>query len=144
MARPTLEENRPNQVNRVKRDQRVPINGNRSVLDVLGKEDGYHYCWVNDHNVDKFLDAYYEFVVHAVTVGHTKIDAASADGAKVSKKVGNGLVAYLMRIPAEYYNEDVKAMNQKVDELEGSMRENLNNNKDGLTGKVEIARGRVV
>lgn len=144
MARPTLEENRPTQLNRVKREQRVPINGNRSVLDVSGKEDGFHYCWVNDYNVDKFIDAYYEYVEHAVTVGHTKIDAASAQGAKVSKKVGNGLIAFLMRIPVEYYTEDVKAMNQKVDELEGSMRENLNNNKDGLTGKVEIARGRVV
>lgn len=144
MARPTLEENKPSPVNRSVREQRVPINGNRSVLDVSGKEDGFHYCWVNDYNVDKFLDAYYEYVTHAVTVGHTKIDAASAAGAKVSKKVGNGVTALLMRIPAEYYTEDIKAMNQKVDSLEGAMRENLNHNKDGLTGKVEIARGRVV
>lgn len=144
MARPTLDENKPSPVNRAQRDARVPINGNRSILDVTGKEDGFHYCWVNDHNVDKFIDAYYEFVTHAVIVGHTKIDAATAAGAKISKKVGNGLIAYLMRIPDEYYNQDIQAMNRKVDELEGAMRENLNNGKDGLTGKVEIARGRVV
>lgn len=137
-----LEDSKPSSLNRSDRPARIPIHGYRNVLDVTGQEAGWHYCWVNDYNVDKYQDGGYEFVTHEVTVGHAKVNSGSQVGAKVSKAVGNGVTAFLMRLPEEYYNEELAALNEKVDASEETMKALLNSGKDGQYGKVSISSSR--
>jgi len=140
----TLERNkteRPDKLDRSKREDRVPIHGDRDRLSIEGQEEGYHYCWVNDNNVPKFERAGYEFVEHAVIVGDRRVDAASSTGVKHSLAVGNGVTAYLMRIPNEYFDLDMAALNHKVDSYEAAMYDNLNSKKEGTYGEVKITHG---
>ena len=140
----TLERNkteRPDKLDRSKREDRVPIHGDRDRLSIEGQEEGYHYCWVNDNNVPKFERAGYEFVEHAVVVGDRRVDAASSTGVKHSLAVGNGVTAYLMRIPNEYFDLDMAALNHKVDSYEAAMYDNLNSKKEGTYGEVKITHG---
>lgn len=140
MARPS--EDKPSTLNRSERPQRVPINGLRDKLSVRGQEPGWHYCWVNEDKVDRYLGGHYEFVTHEVQVGDRKIDQASMIGGKVSLPVGNGVTAYLMRCDEKVFEEEMALTNERTDQTEQSLRENLNNGADGKYGKVEIGRGR--
>src|ERR1700693_3242503 len=137
----TLERNkteRPDKLDRSKREDRVPIHGDRNRLSVEGREEGYHYCWVNDNNVPRFERAGYEFVEHALIIGDRRVDAASSTGVKHSLAVGNGVTDYLMRCPNEYFDQDMEALSNKVDGYEAAMYEQLNSGKDGRYGKVEM------
>jgi hypothetical protein len=136
------EEVRPSAINREERPERTSIHGGKDLLSVDGQEPGFHYCWVNDYNVSRFEKAGYEFVTHEVVIGSRRVDAVTGIGAKHSLPVGNGVTAYLMRIPEEYFNEDNAALEKKVDEAEAAMFENLNSSKDGRYGKVEIQTNR--
>lgn len=138
MARPKLED-RPSKINRSDRPKRQPINGYRDTLNVSGKEEGFHYCWVNEDKVPRYEQGWYEFVTHDVIVGDTKINTAQQLGQKVSLAVGNQMMAYLMRIPNEYYEEDMKAQSDAVDDMESTMKTRLNSGGDGQYGKVDVA-----
>lgn len=133
VARPT------SAVTRSKRKVRTPINGYRNIMGVTGQEPGWHYCWVNDDNVPRHEGAGYEFVTHDVVVGDRKVNAASAIGGKVSLPVGNGVIAYLMRLEQEYYDEDMASYHAEIDENESAMRQNLNSKEDGRYGGVQIS-----
>ena len=140
----TLERNkteRPDKLDRSKREDRVPIHGDRDRLSIEGQEEGFHYCWVNDYNVPKFERAGYTFVEHSVVIGDRRVDAASSTGVKHSLAVGNGITAYLMRCPNEYFDQDMASLNDKVDSYEVAMYEQLNSKKDGVYGKVDISVG---
>lgn len=124
---------------------RVSIQGRRDVLAVKGQEEGWHYCWVNDlignveGNIDRYLDGGYEFVTHAVVVGDRKIDNASQIGGKVSKAVGNGVTAYLMRCPEEIYFEELALMNQEALDQTLAINAALNKTEEGKYGNVVIS-----
>jgi len=133
---------KPSLVNRSDRPHRVPINGLRDKMSVRGQEPGWHYCWVNEDKVDRYLNGDYEFVTHEVQVGDRKIDSASMIGGKVAMPVGNGLTGYLMRCTDEVFKEEMTLINERTDDNERSLRENLNSGADGKYGKVEIGRGR--
>lgn len=139
MAKPKLED-RPVAVNRSDRPKRQPINGYRDLLSVQGKEEGFHYCWVNEDKVPRYEQGWYEFVTHDVIIGDKRVNTAAQLGGKVSLAVGNQMTAYLMRIPNEYYDEDMKAQSDMVDEVESSMKAKLNSGADGQYGSVEIGR----
>lgn len=132
---------RPSSVNRSGRKKRVPINGYRDVLKVEGQEPGYHYCWVRNDLVEKYQQSDYEFVTHEVKVGHKKINAASQIGSSVTIPGGNGVTLHLMRIPNEYYDEDMEALHQEIDEKEAVMFQQLNSKEGGRYGEVEIKHG---
>lgn len=140
MARPKLEDN-VDVLNRSERPKRQPVNGFKDRLKVEGQEPGWHYCWVNDYEVDRFMAGDYQHVTHPVIVGHKRIDVGSGAGAHVSIPVGNGVVGYLMRIPMELHLEDEQSNNSEVDSRESSMYEELNAKKEGRYGKVEIQHG---
>lgn len=144
MGRPkkVVAESRPNTLNRSGRVRRGSIHGTRDKMTVTGQEAGWHYCWVNDHNVDRFLAGDYEFVTHPVIVGETKIDNASQEGTKISMKVGNDMTGYLMRVPEEFYDEDMEKFQEQTDELEETMFQNLQSRGDGRYGKLKVERGR--
>jgi hypothetical protein len=112
-------------------------------------EPGFHYCWVNEDRVDRYLDASYEFVTHDVTVGDRKINAASQMGGKVSKKVGvneNGtpMLGFLMRVDEQLYLEDMKAHDDDVEERAQALSVSIGRspNSSGQYGKVEVGKGK--
>lgn len=133
---------KPSTLNRSERPKRVPINGLRDKMSVRGQEPGWHYCWVNEGNVDQYVLGGYEFVSHEVQVGERRIDQASMIGGKVAMAAGNGMTAYLMRCPQEIFEEELKLTQERTDDTERSLRENLNSGTDGRYGGVEIGRGR--
>lgn len=109
---------------KAQRPQRTPL-ANRSVLGIKGKEPGYVYRIVNDtgDRVASFQEQGYEIVTDSsITIGDRRVGKASADGSPVQVAVGNGIDGYLMRIKEEYYKEDQAYKEQKLSELEQSMR----------------------
>lgn len=127
-----------------KKPQRVPVAGNRNVMSVIGKQGGYVYRWVNDEDnrIEKFKAAWYEFVDHPVQIGDVTINSAdSSNGGIQSKKVGNGITAYLMRIKEEYYNEDQDTKQRDITAKEQAMKRKLNTHEDGAFGEVKIQDG---
>ena len=122
------------------RSKRVPVSGNKNVMTVEGKDDGYVYRWVNDidNRVQRFKAAGYENVDHEVEVGDESANRGSVVGKTVSKNVGHGTTSYLMRVKKEFYEEDMKEVQSTVDETEAAMKRSLNDGADGRYGKVNI------
>lgn len=117
---------------KAQRTQRTPL-ANRSVLGIKGKEPGYVYRIVNDtgDRVASFQEQGYEIVTDSsITIGDRRVGKASADGSPVQVAVGNGIDGYLMRIKEEYYKEDQAYKEQKLSELEQSMRKEAKDSSD--------------
>jgi len=135
--------------------KRVSITGQRDVLNVTGYEfdfNNFHYCWVNDFintgntdNIQKYVAAGYEFCIRtpSTSVGEAKVDKPSSmTDNRITMPVGNGRTGYLMRVPLEYYNEDVESYNDRVDQNEKEWRDRLVNegNAAGLYGKISVQK----
>lgn len=111
-------------VTKVTRTKRTPL-ANRSVLGIKGKEPGYVYRIVNDtgDRISTFQEQGYEIVTDStITIGDRRVGKASADGSPVQVSVGGGIDGFLMRIKDEFYKEDQDYKEQKLQELEQSMR----------------------
>ena len=122
-----------------KRVHRTPL-ANRSVLGIKGKEPGYVYRIVNDtgDRIASFQEQGYEIVTDSsITIGDRRVGRASADGSPVQVAVGNGIDGYLMRIKEEYYKEDQAYKEQKLAELEQSMKKEANEIAD--YGRLKIS-----
>ena len=141
MGRPKNED-RPSSLNRSERPKRVPINGLRDKLTVVGQEEGWHYCWINEDKVPRYQAGNYEFVTHDCIIGDRKVDNSTMIGGKHAMPVGNGMTAYLMRCPQEEYDEDRKAELAEIKERENAMKKSLNSSADGRYGKVEIEQSK--
>lgn len=126
------EKNSPN------RPKRIPL-GTRNVL-TAPKRPGYVRRFVNDEGdrVAQFEAAGYELVREKVEVGDPKAGKGSQVGSVVRPSVGAGASAVLMEIREEFFNEDQKAKQDRIDAGEKDMRANLNSGRDGTYGKVEI------
>jgi hypothetical protein len=111
------------------RPTRTPISG-RNVLTVNGKEPGYNYRIVNDNGdrISQFLEAGYELVdASTVSVGDKRVNVASAEGTKAQVSVGKGDKAFVMRIRQDWFDEDQKAKQAKVNEIEESIKQKSGN-----------------
>lgn len=129
---------KPSSVNRSERPSRTPIHGLRDILTVKGQEAGWHYCWVADYLVDRFIQAAYEFVQHEIVVGDKKLDKPSQIDGKHTLKSGETTL-FLMRLPEEFYKEDTADYNEQVESTEEAIR---NSGKErGRYGSVEVFRG---
>lgn len=127
----TVKENAPQ-----KKRERRPINGHRSILEVRGKEPGFHYAWVPEHEVYLRQENGFEHVRHAVEVGTKRIDVSQSPTSHVTIKLGAGLIGYLMRIPQEFYDEDMLNEQERVNEQERArVRES---SSDGLSGSIRV------
>lgn len=118
---------------------RVPISGNRDILTVYGKEDGYVYRWVLDvgNRTKKFQNAGYEFVTHEVTVGDARAGTPESLGSIVEALSGNGSQKLvLMRTLEEYYKEDQSAKELQTLALEEGMGKDIG----GTYGKISLER----
>jgi hypothetical protein len=135
---------RPAKATRDVRPKRVPVSGRRNVLTVEGKDEDYHYHWVNDDSkglIQRFKDGGYELVEDVsgqYAVGERSVDDASGATSFVSRPVGNGITAYLMRIRQEWYDEDREANMELLAAREADMKRTLNSGKDGTYGNVAL------
>jgi len=121
------------------RTTRTPI-AQRNILTVRGKEPGYVYRIVNDSGdrVNMFEEAGYEIVNQAdVVVGDKRVQKATSVGTKAEVNVGGGEKALVMRIREDWYKEDQAAKQQKVNDLESSMKKQA---LSGTYGKIETTR----
>ena len=125
--------NRPN-----RKAKRIPVSGSRDILTVEGKDPNFKYSWVNDTDnmLARFQRGGYQFVDHAVEVGQSVADSSEGTSSIVSKDVGKGVTAYLMRIPMEFYEEDQRNKHKRITEQEDDMRRMVNS---GQYGKVDIS-----
>ncbi len=115
--RPTREDTRAEA-----RPNRVPINGIKNLINVVGVRPGYHPCWVNEPNVEAYKAAGYTFVESDVSFGTHHVQQANPLGARYARNMGSGTIAYLMEIPEEYYNQDRDREAAEIDAIEGSMK----------------------
>ena len=123
------------------RVKRTPV-GQRNVLTVSGKEEGFVYRIVNDtaDRVQQFLDAGYELVdASTVRVGDKRVNASSPEGTKAQVSVGQGDKAFVMRIKDEYYKEDQAAKAAEINRLEQTMKQTASGAAD--YGALDIKRG---
>ena len=121
---------------------RTPLGTKRDILSVQNPEEGYVYRIVNDTpgRINRFKEAGYELVEDA-QLGTSHVDGNQASQGIVSKDVGKGVTAVVMRQRDEFYKEDQAEKQRKIDELENSMRKkkvNPNESTDGTYGEVKI------
>ncbi len=118
------------------RRERTPITGGRLILEVKGKEPGFHYAFVPEEMVHERLENGFEHVRHPVQVGGKRIDVSQMQGSYVTRNLGRGLIGYLMRIPQEFYEEDMALEQARVDEQERNRVRDISS--DGLSGTIRV------
>ena len=122
------------------RTRRTPINGTRNRLSVRGKEPGFVYRVVNDidDRIQTFQEMGYELVTDTnVSVGDKRVATPSKEGTPQKVSVGQGIQGYVMRQKQEYYDEDQKAKQVQVNELEASMKQTAKS--EGFYGEVRVS-----
>lgn len=121
------------------RTTRTPV-GVRNILTVRGKEPGYEYRIVNDSGdrVQMFEEAGYEVVSASdVIIGDKRVQKASPVGSRAEVSVGGGEKALVMRIRSDWHKEDQAAKQQRLHELESTMKKQA---QSGNYGKIETTR----
>jgi len=104
------------------RTRRTPLTV-RNRLSLKERDPNYHYRIVNvkDDRIEQFKEQGYEIVEDA-QVGEKRVDTPSVLGSGTEVSVGQGMKAVLMRIPKEWFEEDQRAKQAKIDELEATMK----------------------
>ena len=126
----------------IDRPVRIPVNeANRDKLTVAGLDnENYMYRWVNDEEgrLSIFQQAWWEFVdQNGQPVGDADVNGSAGTSSKFTKGVGNGVIAYLMRIPKDLWLEDQGIKERDLKEREAEMKRNVRSIGD--YGKVEIS-----
>lgn len=121
---------------------RQPIGAKREITNVHDTPEGYVDRWVNDdgNRINQFKNAGYENV-HTAEMGSSGVEGTHDENGVVSKDMGKGVTAYLMRQRKEYFDEDQSEKQKIVDESEESMRKKEvkpQDSTDGTYGKVHV------
>lgn len=119
------------------RPKRQPV-GSRNRLTLDNKDPNFEYRFVNDvdDRVAMFQNAGYEIVdLSKHKVGHRRMDNTVTSDNNIS--VGGGTKAVAMRIRKDWYQEDQKEKQYRVDESERGLK---TPQVDGSYGKIEITR----
>ena len=123
------------------RRRRGVFSGQRLKLEVLGKQEGFHYAWLNDDNnrIALAQSGGWDFVSSdEVELGFNNVTPRNSDeGTRIKTLVGtaiNGepLFAYLMKIKQEWFDEDKQENNAFLDKVEEQIR---GGNVEGQMGK---------
>ena len=124
------------------RPDRVPVyeaNRNKITVSDLDHEN-FQYRWVNDTEgrIDMFLNAQWELVSKdGLKVGDGGVDNSARTSSAMSKGMGGGVVAYLMRIPKDIWLMDQERKEKEdIAALEADMKRNAGNSAD--YGKLDI------
>ena len=123
---------------REERQTRTPVGGARDVLTVPNKDPNYAYRWVLDvpGRLQRFEEGGYEQVREDLEVGQKTVDRGTQLGSVVTKSGGGNSKLVLMRIPKEWYDEDQKAKQDAIDELEDTMQAE---SKEGRYGSIGMS-----
>lgn len=114
-----------------KRPRKGAFNGTEGKLNVNGSIPGYHMHILNDYpgRIDTALSNGYEFVTpdEIDGVGVNVVSRNTDIGDKIRFLVGKNdqglpLYAYLMKIRQEWYDEDLREQQQKVDVIDDAIR----------------------
>ena len=126
--------------------RRTPVSGKRDILTARNVPEGYVARWVNDtgNRIQEFLDAGYEFLDKSsnITVGDETVDSSNGVDSRISKKVDYDMInnrpieGYLMIQRQDWYDEDQEAKQREIDEIDQSMRKEVN--KEGRYGEIKI------
>lgn len=111
---------RPRRVDAERSNQeRTPI-GQRGKLTVPEhlKERGYQYRFFNDDEgrIESAIDAGWAIVEAKAQVGDPNVGQATQFGSAISKPVGGGKRAILMRIREDWFKEDQSAKEARIKE----------------------------
>ncbi len=115
------------------RPKRIPMtSGNRLDVPESLKEEGYKYYWQLDSKgaVEQMKRAYWELV-------------SDDRGEKVTVPAGSGETLYLMRIEQQYYDEDMKAQQDRNNITSTNQAQNIGENEyvpDGSQSVVQKER----
>ncbi len=123
---------------------RVPIGTNRDVTAVRTTPDGYTDRWVNDKpsRIERFKQAGYEHVESA-QVGDVGVEGTHSENGVVSRDMGKGETAYLMRQRQDYFDEDQATKQRDIDKTVQSLRRDKiksTESTDGSYGEVRITK----
>lgn len=121
--------------------RRTSINGRRNVLTVKGKEPGFEYRWVNDvdSRIEEYRESGWEVVSDKnVKVGDKRVNNPTSEGSPVTKSVGGGVTAFLMRIKSEWFKEDQDLKQAEIDKIEASLKAEAQRQSD--YGKIDLTR----
>jgi hypothetical protein len=128
--------------------ERVPVHEARDKFKFRGLDnDNFYYRLVKKNDPERittFLNAGYRFVTKdGTTHPDSSIKTAeSADGTSSLIEIAGGLgvTLVLMALPREFYEQDQKAKQQKVDTLEADVYRDLQQKaspREGNYGKIE-------
>jgi len=106
---------------KAKRPKRIPL-GSRNVLTAAHTE-GYVERFVNDteRRIQMFEDAGWEVVTGPEKAGDEYAGNTRLPGGAVTKPVGHGIVAVLMRKRKDWYDEDMAEKQKAVDATEAGL-----------------------
>lgn len=126
---------------RPQRGQRTTL-GTRNKMTVTGLKDTdqFVYRWVNDSNIEARWDKGYDFVDReGKVVGDGSFEQARGIGTVMTKGVGMGTTAYLMKIPKDLWEEQRRVnVDEPTNDTEATMK-NPETSK-GSYGKIEIQK----
>jgi len=126
----------------IRNSMRIPIGGRRNLTGVNDTPDGFVDRWVNDNpgRIERFKRAGYE-TVQAASVGDSGVDSSHAKAGIVSRDMGQGVTAYLMRQRQDYFSDDQAAKQKDVDASEETIRQDVKDKlKHGHYGGVTVGR----
>jgi len=131
--------------NKVTRETRVPMGGFRDILTVQNKDPNYHYALPldldeNGSQIARFIQAGYEFVrpEEGAMVGEASVYTTENLGSVHRIPAGGGYFHYLMKLPMEFYEDDLKADASKVDRTEQALKGLTE--KEGFYGSFNMER----
>jgi hypothetical protein len=123
-----------------KRVTRKPLH-QRGPHTISGEKDpDFQYRFVNDvgSRIHQMQEAGYEIVTDdELVVGEARVTDPTAQGSGKRVISKDGTVAYLMKQKKEWYEEDQKAKQAHVDELEQTMK---NEASQGMYGSIKVDR----
>lgn len=126
------------------RPKRIPVfEANRNKITVSGLDQvNFMNRWVNDTDdrLSAFLDGGWSFVdKHGKEVGDGDVESTKGLGTALSRNMGRGVIAYLMRIPMNLWLEDqAKKRDEQLTAHKETIRRSANKGADYGSVKIEI------
>lgn len=134
------------EVTGITRENRIPVSGFRDILTVDGKDPEYHYRWVLDESevgrrVFTRQRAGYTFatVEDGLQIGQSSVYKSDNIGSCIRVPNDDGRWLYLMKIPKDWHEDDLKAQSIEIDEKEASIK---TPGLEGTYGEINLKHSR--